>query len=207
MELTDNIKDSLMYPLSEIKNLAIFTLILLSCVFILTIPLFTGYLYRIIKETIEGNDVLPEFDDLGQMYIDGLMYLGVGLIYGLFVGIIMFILIYIGAATNSGVILALSIIVSILLLIIVLAFCFVATFNMINENDFGAAFDFSTIIAIIQDIGVGEYIIWTIVITIIGIVVNGIGGLFSWTFIIPLIISCWLYCFQARSLALLFAYE
>lgn len=207
MDIVENIKDSVMYPLSEIKNLAIFILILLSCVLILTIPLLCGYIYRIIKESSEGNEILPEFDDLGQMYIDGLKYIGAGFIYAILVGIVVFILIFIGSNANNSAIFMATVILSILSVLVVFAFEIAATFNMIYNDNFGDAFDFATIIAIIQDIGIGNYIIWFIAVMIIGGIVNGIGNLFSWTFVIPLIITGWVYCFQSRSIALLFAYE
>lgn len=207
MDIVENIKDSAMYPLSEIKNLAIFILILLSCILIVTIPLFCGYIYRMIKESSEDNDVLPEFDDLGQMYIDGLKYIGAGLIYGVVVGIIIVILITIGTKVDNSVIFILTTIMSVLSIFVVFAFEIAASFNMIYNDDFGAAFDFATIITIIQNIGIGNYLIWFIAFMIIGGIVNGIGNLFSWTFAIPLILNGWLYCFQSRSIALLFAYE
>lgn len=207
MDIVENIKDSVMYPLSEIKNLAIFILILLSCVLILTIPLLCGYIYRIIKESSQGNEILPEFDDLGQMYIDGLKYIGAGFIYAILVGIIVFILIFLGSNANNSAIFMATVILSILSVLVVFAFEIAATFNMIYNDNFGDAFDFATIIAIIQDIGIGNYIIWFIVVMIIGGIVNAIGNLFSWTFAIPLILTGWIYCFQSRSIALLFAYE
>lgn len=207
MEITENIADSVTYPLSEIKNLAIFALLLLSGVLIVTIPLFSGYVYRIIKESAEGSDILPEFDDLGQMYIDGLKYLCAGLIYGIVVGIIATVLISIGIYTENNTLTILMAIISALLLIIVFGFVYAATFNMINKDDFGAAFDFATILGIIQNIGIGDYIIWFVAIIIIGVIANTISSFLSWTILIPLIINSWLYCFQARSMALRFAYE
>lgn len=208
MELTENITDSIMYPLSEIKNLAIFILLLLSCILIVTIPLFMGYIYRIIKESTEGSDILPEFNDLGQMYIDGLKYFGVGLIYAIFMIIIISILIAIGSFIGNQAIMTLMILISILLALALVIFIIPATFNMINnDGNFGSAFDFEGIVAIIQNIGISQYIIWFIVVAIIGVIANCVSSLFSWTIIIPLIINSWLYCFEARSMALLFAYE
>ncbi len=207
MDLMDNIMDSIKYPLTEIKNFAILALIMISCILIIPIPLFAGYLYRIIQESAEGYNELPEFDDLGQMYIDGLKYIGVGIIYGIVVTIILFLAITIGAAIGSDILTILLTLIAFVIAIIIMAFEFISLFNMITEDNFVAAFDFTKIMAIINEIGIGQYVVWLIAIIVIGVVASGISTLLSWTLIVPIIANAWISCFQSRSMALFIAYD
>jgi hypothetical protein len=51
-----------------------------------------GYYLRIIKSTIAGIDEVPDFDDLGELFIDGIKIIVVGIVY-MIVPIIIFILV------------------------------------------------------------------------------------------------------------------
>ena len=75
-----------------------------------------------------------------------------------------------------------------------------------NNDSIGAAFDFSTILGMIKEVGIGNYIIWYIVVAIIGAIVSSISGLLIW-FIIGILGYAWISLFQARSTALLFGFE
>jgi hypothetical protein len=47
-----------------------------------------GYLFRVIKATIVGDDDLPNFDGFGDMMVSGLKVLVVNIVYGIIFGII-----------------------------------------------------------------------------------------------------------------------
>lgn len=207
MELSENIMDSVKYPISDLKNLIIFAVLSLFSFLIIPIPFVVGYVYKVASETLEGNDTLPEFENAGELAINGLKLIGVLLIYGIIIGIILSIFITIGAATGSNTIYAIFIIIGTLIALIMGFFIIPAPINMIlNNGSFGAAFDFGAIKEMITDVGIGNYIVWYIVVAII----TSIASAISWflTFILIGILGyAWISLFQARSTALLFGFE
>lgn len=207
MELSENIMDSIKYPISDLKNLIIFAVLSLFSFLIIPIPFVAGYVYKVASETLEGNDTLPEFENAGELAINGLKLIGVLLIYGIIIGIILSIFITIGAATGSNAIYAIFIIIGTIIALIMGFFIIPAPINMIlNNGSFGAAFDFGAIKEMITDVGIGNYIVWYIVIAIIASIASAI----SWflTFILIGILGyAWISLFQARSTALLFGFE
>lgn len=214
MDIGENIADSFKYTFSDIKNLIIFMLIFMSCIIIVTIPLFLGYIYRITKETVEGSDVLPDFSDLGQMYIDGLKILGLGIIYVILIILVFSILMGIGitigsAMGDSGVAVFITIftIIGCIMSFIIGLFYIPAQFKIITEDSFSAGFDFSGIMELIKDVGIGEYIIWYIAILIISSIISGIGSLLAVIIVGPVIASTINAAFTCRSTALLFGFK
>lgn len=207
MELSENIMDSVKYPISDLKNLIIFAALILFSFLIIPIPIIFGYIYKVERETLEGNDVLPQFDDLGELIVDGLKIFGVLLVYGLIIGIIVSIIVGIGSATGSDTIRLISLIIGIVITIIMAFFIIPAPINMIlNNGSFGAAFDFGAIKEMITSVGIGNYIIWYIVIAIIGSIVSSISWLLTFI-LIGILGYAWISLFQARSIALLFGFE
>jgi hypothetical protein len=65
---------------------------------ILIIPIFLamGYVFRIIKSTLVGIDELPDFDEIGDMFIDGLKIFVVGIVYSIPIWIIYGIIFVLG---------------------------------------------------------------------------------------------------------------
>ena len=214
MELGENIKDSIAYPISDFKNFIIFTVILLFSFLIIPIPFVAGYIYKVIAETIDGNDTLPEFDDFGDIFINGLKMIGIVLAYGVIIGIIFGIVFGIGGALgsamggNAGVIVVMIFsIIAIILALIIGLIALPAPVNMaLNNGNFGSAFDFSAITGLISDIGIGNYIIWYIIIAIITGIVSAISGFLIWV-VIGILGYAWMSLFEARSTALLFGFE
>ena len=113
---------------------------------------------------------MPEFKDLGQMYIDGLKYIIAGIVYGIVVGIFIILLMSIGFISGNNALIIFMGIISTVLVIILYGWGYAAVFNMIYEDDFGAAFDFAKILAIIESIGIGQYILWVILILVIDVI-------------------------------------
>ena len=52
---------------------------------ILIVPIFLlyGYIFRIIKATLAGIDELPDFDEIGEMFVDGIKVFVVAIIYAI----------------------------------------------------------------------------------------------------------------------------
>lgn len=207
MELSENIMDSVKYPFSDFTNLIIFAALMLFSFLIIPIPIIFGYIYKVESETLEGNDTLPQFEDLGGLIVDGLKVFGVMFIYGVIICIILSIIIGIGSATGSDALKLISLIISVIITIIIGLFIIPAPINMIlNNGSFGAAFDFSAIKEMITSVGIGNYIVWYIVIAIIGSIASGISWLLSFI-LIGILGYAWIALFQARTTALLFGFE
>lgn len=230
MDIIENITESLKYPLTDWVKIVILAVVML-------VPIVDfiglGYYLRIIKSTLAGVDELPEFDNIGELFIDGLKLIIVSLIYML-IPIILFLLAWILAApaatvtygsdfsyyvpftAMSGLSIVLMII-GVLLAIIMSIIYLPAIVNMaLYDSEIGAAFRFSEILSRVSSIGWGSYILWIIAIWIT------LGVLGSITFIIAIIlvftligipiaailllaVNAYLTIFQARSVGLLFA--
>jgi len=218
VEIGEIISDSIKYPSDGWGKVVILGIILI-------IPIVNfiglGYLFRIIKATFAGIDELPDFDDVGDLFIDGLKILIVGIVYAIpviIIGAIISLIFGLGyyelnALTTFNMYGALvgSLVYEILALIIGLI-AFMAIGNMaLYEGEIGAAFKFSEVMDRIAMIGWGKYIIWYIVMILLGLVVYAIAaGISIITFgigliLVILIIYPYFAMFGARSLALLFA--
>lgn len=175
-----------------------------------------GYVFRTIQATIAGSNELPEFEDWDNLFIDGLKIAVVEIIY-LIIPIAV-ILIGAGASILAGSIsmnallggLGITVLIGVLLAIIFELIAAIAIANMaLNDGELGAAFRFSEVMEKISDIGWGNYIIWYILMIIVGAVINFIGGIigiipFIGGIISALVITPYLALVYGRSLALLF---
>lgn len=84
MKLT---QDLFAYPFRDdewVKKAAIYGLISLLGVFIIPLPLIGGYGLRLLRGVIKTGELsLPEWEDLGDMYLDGLAQMVISLVYSL----------------------------------------------------------------------------------------------------------------------------
>ncbi len=248
MDIGEIVSDSVMYPSSDwIKVLLLGFLTLLGAIiavgsgflviflgplaliFILLalVPIImgTGFGFRALKASMAGSEELPDFDEWGEMFIDGLKVFVVEFIYALPALIILLIGLgstFAGAYFGNGSfdpmalfgVGMIAILVAAIVGLILQLFSTIAVANMgYNDSEFGAAFRFSDILEIISQIGWVDYIIWFVVIVIIGGAIMGviinilniiplIGGLVG-----VLLISPYYQLFFYRALALLYAYE
>lgn len=238
MEIGSLVSDAIRYPSSDWKKVIILGILYviaflgsalsaytfgISLILILAGIPIAGYLFRIIKSTFAGFDELPDFDEFGDMLIDGLKVVVVGIVYQIIPAIVIIIgvigtLASVGFSASNianpaafiGLVSGVAII-GVILAIIFLIFEVIAIANMaLYDGELGAAFRFGEILGRISKIGWGSYIIWLIVMFIILIVAGIIMGILSiipiiGIFIAALIVYPYLYMFYARSLALLFA--
>ena len=138
-------------------------LIVLSWLISFILLLFaSGYLYDIIKYSIEGRKELPEFSDIKGIFLKGIRTFIVGIAYAI-VPFLLFILGVmlsanenVGVAVNSigAIILFISIIVTIFIALVEI----MALSNMIAHDELSAAFRFKEILALVKNIGWGKYI-------------------------------------------------
>ncbi|MGI6464261.1 MAG: DUF4013 domain-containing protein [Methanobacterium sp.] len=224
MDIGEIISDSIKYPSQDWKKIIILgILIILSIYLIIPIVLVMGYFFRILKSSIAGFDELPDFDEWGEMVIDGLKMFVVQFVYLLIPLIVIFVGAWASIASmsvtasgnvaNPNLFLGLmggTAIIGFILAIIFQLIGSIAVANMaLNDSEFGAAFRFSEILELISMIGWGKYIIWYIVMIIIGIVFMVIASVlqiipFIGMIIATLVVYPYLTMFSSRSLALLF---
>ncbi len=68
-EITSN---ALKYPLTNFKKVLILGILIILSTLIIPGFLVLGYIFKIIKSTIEDSSELPEFEDWKTMFVDGL---------------------------------------------------------------------------------------------------------------------------------------
>ena len=210
MDIGEIISDSIKYPSSNWGKVLILGIITIASVLIVPVFLLIGYVFRIIKATLAGIDELPEFDEIGGMFVDGLKVFVVGIIYSIpvyIIALIVGLLMGSGSAASAaslgpGYVLALllSNLVTFIISLIVGLVAIMAVVNMAyNDGDLGAAFRFSDLLNVIATIGWGKYIVTYIVIAIVGTVGVFIGVLTMFLLIgfilLPLIILPYLFMF------------
>jgi hypothetical protein len=222
MEIGEIINDALKYPTSNWTKVFILGVIFVASFLIIPIFLAIGYLFRVIKATFAGIDELPDFDNLGEMFVDGLKVFVVGVAYAIPLIIISAIIsaifgIHYNSAVNAGTFtgfnvfaLATAYIIYLVIAIIIGLIEYMAIANMaLYEGDLGAAFKFNEVLDRIARIGWGKYIIWYIVMVVLGLIAALISGvlivILIGIIIAPLIIVPFFGMFAARSLALIFA--
>ena len=218
MDIGEIISDSIKYPSSNWGKVLILGVIMIASILIVPVFLLIGYLFRIIKATLAGLDELPEFDEIGEMFVDGLKVFVVGIVYSIPVIIISIIIGALLGSTNSAslslnpymiwaVVLGYAvyiIVAAIIGLIEVIAIANMAYY----DGDLGAAFRFGEVLDHIARIGWGKYIVTYIVIAIVAFIGFLIGMLTLFILIgiilLPLVIAPYVYMFGARAIALLF---
>lgn len=187
--ILDIYKDALEYSAKDWKTLVILGVICLFSFLLLPAFLITGYNYRVINNAvhgvINGRDLLPGFDDIVGMFVDGLKYVIVQILY-LLVPVIAFLLFAILASQFAGIASSALMIIGCLITFVLfvvaelmsnMGLCHMAY----NEGAFSKAFAFSEIKEVIDEIGWFECIatfIGLIIITlVISFVVTAIIGI------------------------------
>ncbi|MDD1763430.1 MAG: DUF4013 domain-containing protein [Methanobacteriaceae archaeon] len=219
MDIGDIISDSIKYPSSNWGKVLILGVIMIASILIVPIFLVYGYVFRIIKATLAGLDELPEFDEIGEMFVDGLKIFVVAIVYAIPVWIIAWIFGAIMGGTMTATTttldptmiwaLFLGNIIFVIVAVIIGLIEVMAIANMAYyDGDLGAAFRFSEILDYISRIGWGKYIATYIVIAIVAFIGFLIGMLTLFILIgiilLPLVIAPYIAMFGSRAIALLF---
>ncbi len=100
MKIKEIISDSIKFPFSNPVRFLTLGFILIFSSLILPMILAGGYLLRIIKNTSQGIREMPPFEDLVDMFIDGLKFLLVNIIYSIPAGILITLAIMISIYTS-----------------------------------------------------------------------------------------------------------
>nr|WP_319374080.1 DUF4013 domain-containing protein [uncultured Methanobacterium sp.] len=219
--------DAMKYPLQDWKKVIILGILILTSFLIIPAFLAMGYVFRALKWSVAGVNHLPEFDEWGEMFTDGLKIFVVELVYFIVPFLIIFISIW--ASINSLVALGASgdnilpatifsafglmgglLVMGLIIAVICGVFFTIGIANMAYYNsDIGAAFRFREILDTINAIGWVDYIIWYIMMIILGTIIGAIAGvlgfipILGWILII-FVLYPYLYLLYARALGLLF---
>lgn len=227
MDIGEIVSDSIKYPTSDLKKLVILGFMFLISFLIVPAFLVLGYGFRALKASIAGADELPEYDEWGEMFVDGLKVFVVEFVYFLIPALIIIIgswasIAALAAASTTGTmtdptafigIISGTVLIGGIVAIILGLIATIALANMAyNDSELGAAFRFGEIMNIISQIGWVDYIIWYVVIIIISIIIGVISGIVQiipiiGTLIAILVIVPYSQLFFYRALALLYAYD
>lgn len=190
--ILDIYKDSLEYSAQDWKKLVILGVICLFSFLLLPAFLITGYNYRVINTAvhgiINGRDPLPEFDDVIDMFVDGVKVVIVQIAYLLVPGIIFLIFTLIANAVSGVAASAIMVIGSLITFVLVIVACLMSQMALChmayNEGAFSKAFAISEIKEVINEIGwfntIATYIGLIIITIAIAVVVTAIiYGIFT----------------------------
>ena len=177
--ILDIYKDSVEFASRKVSILLILGVLSFLNFLIIPLILFYGYNYKVIKlstqSMINVNDVPPEFGDIKVMFINGLKFIVVTLVY-MIIPIILFAL---GVTYNSRILSVFGLILT----LICVAFSFLAIPHMAENNDsLKSAFAIGELKEIMSFIGYGRYIL-----SYLGIVLISVGTVIVVTLIIGLI--------------------
>ena len=180
--ILDIYKDALEYSAKDWKTLVILGVICLFSFLLLPMFLITGYNYRVINNAvhgiINGRDPLPEFDDLIEMFIDGVKVVIVQVVYVLVPVIIFLVFALISSQLSDGASGALMLIGCLITLVVGIAACLMSQMGMChmayNDGAFSKAFAIGEIKEVIDEIGWFECIITYIGLIIITVVISAV---------------------------------
>jgi hypothetical protein len=211
MDLGKILNDAFSYAQKLFSDLGRLLILLVLSIIPIVNFIMIGYAGQVAKESPEGNTP-PPLKDYANLFIQGLMMILVGIVYMIIpiilLGIAFFSVFFfaIFGPAILGVTLILGI-VGLVILFLVSIFAFMGMVHMLKQNNnFGKAFAFGEINAIIKKVGWGNYILWvivTFVLVVILAVILAFIPIIGW--LISFIISPAVAVFIYRSAASVYA--
>lgn len=167
---------------------------LMSYAFFLVVPIFVlfGYLLRVLERSAQGVGNPPDFDDFGDMIVDGLKMTVVSIAYAIAPLLLIIVsVLLMGSGQNGGTaggivsgMGAIGLLVSLLAAVVLYYVLPAALTNMAVEDDVGAAFDLDTIKRVVLS---GDYLVAWLIPFALGILVNILVGVL-WITVIGLVV-------------------
>lgn len=193
--ILDIYKDALEYSAKDWKTLVILGVICLFSFLLLPAFLITGYNYRVINTAvhgvINGRDPMPNFDDVIDMFVDGVKVVIVELVY-ILVPVIIFIIFAAIAGQLTGMASsALMLIGGLITFVIFIVACLMEQMGLCHmayhDGAFSKAFAISEIKEVIDEIGwfeciatyLGLIIITVVIATVVTALIYGIFTVFG----------------------------
>jgi hypothetical protein len=220
MKIKNIFSDSIRFPFSNVINLLILGFLILTKFLIIPGIMASGYMIRIVENTLNENSQMPEFNEWSKMFNDGFNYIIINIFYLIPGGIILFASMFsiIGNENNS--IYVIFGFLGLILIMIGLIMTLVAVPRMVYKGRLGAAFDLRAILGDIKYIGIGKFLGSSIIFLIIVIIISSIGtilqdSLTAYGFsvyilglvIISLIFDSYTLAFQGRFMGLIYPGE
>jgi hypothetical protein len=169
-----------------------------------------GYYVRVMETTLAGGDGVPDFSNWRELLLNGLKLLVVQIVYLLLPTVVLVLcawLVYSASVQSILLVLVLSAILMLLLLFLFGMFLTMATAHMAATGSIKEALRFGVIQNVISTIGWGDYILWYLVMLVLGMVflvvmaflsiIPVLGNLVGWILVQP-----YLEILVARSVAL-----
>ncbi|WP_405315219.1 DUF4013 domain-containing protein [Methanobrevibacter sp.] len=167
LEKTNATASTLSY--SQLPNADIYLAIAILIVGFLVALFIMGYQYNVISFSINRKDDLPGFGDIVGMFIKGVKYFLVSIVYAIPSMIVAFLAILV---TNNSSLWPVIMIISVLLMVISYFLLIMALNNMVAHDSIKKAFDFNEIIGNISNLGWGKYIGTVIFTVIVFMIIN-----------------------------------
>jgi hypothetical protein len=149
---------------------------------IIAAALINGYMVEIIRNVLRGQlDELPEWDNWGDLIVDGLKVIVIQIVYALpaiIVGLCLSIAMTAAGNNGEGFVVFLSVVMSCLILlwaIVVSILLPAATAIFAATNDLGAAFHFGEVFALVRD-NLSTYLI-TFIMSWVASFIGGLGSI------------------------------
>lgn len=227
MKLKEILSDSFHYPFSNPKRLLLLGILTAASILIIPAILVMGYTLRIMEYSFNGSSELPPFNEWLVMFVDGLKYIIVMVVYiGIpafvtgFLTIFIIILIraygVIGDFYTFFITFLLSLlVVGISIIGIPYIFGLMALPHIVKKNKLEVLLDFKNIFAIIKKIGWIKYLTGVVILTILNLLVVALNiilqllnmnqlTIYAVSAVIGLFIGSYLAAFRGRLLVLLY---
>jgi hypothetical protein len=207
------VRDSLLYPFNKKSYLGL--LVLLSTTFLI-IPgiLALGYLFSIIYFAIDGEEEHPGLNDWMNMFLDGLIFLGIALMFGIvFYGLLWILETFLIGDVDLNLS---SFIIAIIYTSLFNALFVMSLAHMVDEKIFTAAFEFKKIFGLIKELGWIKYLTLIVFMTLFGGLIHllielvspaldlpGLGS-FPGIVVLTLLTYTYLFSFESRLTGLIY---
>lgn len=227
MNISEMFLESLKFPFADIKRLLGLAILMATGILIIPAIFASGYILRIIEYSFKGSDELPPFERWSDMFVDGLKYIVVRIIYiGIPAIITAVITIAIVVATLSNghignfstflnVFLQTLLIVGIIIMTVPYFLSLIALPHIVKKNRLEDAVKFKEIFAVIKKMGWSVFLIGAVILTAIAMLTSvldviprllGMGKLmvYAINLVIAFFIGSYLAAFRGRFQALLY---
>ncbi|MEM0203620.1 MAG: DUF4013 domain-containing protein [Archaeoglobaceae archaeon] len=173
MNYAQMFEDSFEYVKDALWGKWIKWLLLIVCIIIF--PLFFGY----VMEILRGKKPSPELENWGKLFIDGLKFLVVVILYAIPVLLVLGISVGVTILASPGAILSGRILATFLAFVVAFLILIIASIALVRFSRLGSfreAFNLGAILEHIRRIGWGNYIVGLLLVYVTLAVVNFIIG-------------------------------
>jgi hypothetical protein len=177
MDFGDMIGESFGYAREAIAGKYKKWLMLVIATILFGIPLF-GYLMKVLR----GENPTPEVEDWGTLFVDGIKYLAVALIYAIPLIIVGILVVRAGVAgimsgTSADMmrafgLIAVGLVIMFIIAIIIAVFEIIGVVRLARTGSIAEAFHFTAILVTINNLGWGQYLIAIGILIITGFIME-----------------------------------